>query len=211
MMIMSREAVVNYMTPLGLAHIMATGHHYGPGPWVGGPGTRMRADQTPVYFHRADSLGIGFDRTATGSNAIAQYFPPVRARWGNIETVPDSFLLWFHHVPWTAKVPATHGRTLWNELVARYNAGVDSVRSMQRTWNAQRGRIDDERFGDVAAFLAIQEKEARWWRDAALSYFQSFSHLPIPAPYEQPAHSLEYYEHVRCPANRDKPRCDLVP
>ncbi|WP_104022966.1 alpha-glucuronidase family glycosyl hydrolase [Gemmatirosa kalamazoonensis] len=211
MMKTSREAVVNYMTPLGLAHIMATGHHYGPGPWVGGPNTRMRADQTPTYFHRADSLGLGFDRTATGSNALEQYAPPIRARWGNQRTVPDSVLLWFHHVGWTERLPATHGRPLWDELVARYNAGVDSVRAMQRTWDAQRGKVDDERFRDVQSFLAIQEKEARWWRDAALTYFQSFSHLPIPARYEQPAHPLQYYLQVRCPANRDKPRCDNVP
>jgi len=213
MMKQSREAVVNYMTPLGLAHIMATGHHYGPGPWVGGPNSRMRADQSPTYFHRADSLGLGFDRTATGggSNALEQYAPPLRARWGNKATVPDSFLVWFHHVGWREKLPATRGHTLWDELVARYNMGVDSVRAMQRTWDAQKGRVDDERFNDVKSFLAIQEREARWWRDAALAYFQTFSHLPIPPGYDKPAHSLDYYMQVRCPANRDKPRCDVVP
>jgi alpha-glucuronidase len=211
MMRQSREAVVNYMTPLGLAHVMATGHHYGPGPWVGRPASRMRADQTPTYYHQADSLGSGFDRTPTGSNALEQYAPQLRARWGNLRTVPDSFLLWFHHVRWTDRFPATRGHTVWDELVARYNMGVDSVRSMQRTWDAQRGRVDDERFRDVQAFLAIQEREARWWRDAALTYFQSYSHLPIPSKYEQPAHPLEYYLQVRCPANRDKPRCDQVP
>ena len=211
MMRTSREAVVNYMTPLGLAHIMATGHHYGPGPWVGGPDTRMRADQTPTYFHRADSLGLGFDRTATGSDALEQYAAPIRARWGSKQTVPDSVLLWFHHVGWTERLPATGGRRLWDELARRYNVGVDSVRSMQRTWDRMAGKVDAERYQDVKAFLAIQEREARWWRDAALTYFQTFSHLPIPARYEQPAHPLQYYLTVRCPANRDKPRCDLVP
>ena len=97
MMLMSREAVVSYMTPLGLAHIMATGHHYGPGAWADGG----RADWTPSYYHRADSLGLGFDRTATGSNAVAQYFPTVRDRYASRVTVPDSVLLWFHRVPWT--------------------------------------------------------------------------------------------------------------
>jgi alpha-glucuronidase len=205
MMLVSREAAVNYMTPLGLAHLMATGHHYGPAPWA----DAGRADWSPPYYHRADTLGVGFDRTARGSNAAAQYAAPVRDRYASPATVPDSLLLWFHHVPWTHRLAS--GRTLWDELVERYDAGVDSVRSMQRAWAAVQGKIDAERFGDVKEFLAIQEKEARWWRDAALTYFQSFSHLPIPARYEQPAHPLQYYLTVRCPANRDKPRCDLVP
>jgi alpha-glucuronidase len=169
----------------------------------------MRADQTPTYFHRADSLGLGFDRTHTGSDALEQYFPPVRQRWASRATVPDSVLLWFHHVRWTDRMRS--GRTLWDELVHRYNVGVDSVRSMQRAWGSLQGRVDARRFGEVADFLAIQEREARWWRDAALTYFQTFSKMPIPARYEQPAHDLAYYMRVRCPANRDKPRCDVVP
>ena len=205
MMMVSREAVVNYMTPLGLAHIMATGHHYGPGPW----NRTARADQSPVYFHQADSLGVGFDRTATGSNQVAQYFPPVRDRFQTLTTVPDSSLLWFHHVPWTHRMQS--GRTLWNEIIVRLNAGVDSVRSMQGTWNDLRAAIDTERFAEVQSFLAIQEKEARWWRDADLAYFQTFAHQPIPAPFEQPAHLLQYYQTLRCPANRLKPRCDAIP
>lgn len=205
MMLISREAVVNYMTPLGLAHIMATGHHYGPAPWV----KLARPDWSPVYYHRADSLGLGFDRTATGSNAVEQYFPSVRDRLANRATVPDSVLLFFHHVGWGETLSS--GRTMWDELVHRYNAGVDSVRAMQRDWNASEKAIDPERFADVKGFLAIQEREARWWRDAALSYFQTFSHRPIPSAYEQPAHSLTYYQQIRCPANRLKPRCDAIP
>ena len=205
MMMISREAVVNYMTPLGLAHIMATGHHYGPGPW----NRTARADQSPVYFHKADSLGIGFDRTSTGSNQVSQYFPPVRALLEHLATVPDASLLWFHHVPWTYRMRS--GRTLWNEMIVRLNAGVDSVRSMQRTWTGTRAAIDAERFAEVQSFLAIQEKEARWWRDADLAYFQTFARQPIPAPFEQPAHSLQYYQTLRCPANRLKPRCDAIP
>jgi alpha-glucuronidase len=205
MLVRSREAVVNYMTPLGLAHIMATGHHYGPAPWA----RLSRADQSPVYYHRADTLGIGFDRTATGSNAVAQYFPPVRDRYANLATVPDSVLLWFHRVPWSYR---THsGRTVWDELVYRYNAGVDTVRAMQKAWASVKPAIDEERFAAVSQFLEIQEREARWWRDAALTYFQQFSRLPIPATYEQPAHPLAYYQQIRCPANRNKPRCDAVP
>jgi alpha-glucuronidase len=201
MMLSSREAVVNYMTPLGLAHIMATGHHYGPGPWA----DAGRPDWTPSYYHRADSLGLGFDRTASGSNAVAQYFPPVRDRYANRATVPDSVRLWFHHVRWTDRLSS--GRTLWDELVHRYSAGVDSVRAMQREWRSVRASIDSERFAEVDSFLSIQAREARWWRDAALSYFQTFSRMPIPAGYEQPEHPLAYYEQLRCPVDPRKPRC----
>ena len=204
MMLISRDAVVDYMTPLGLAHIMASNHHYGPGPWAKLP----RADQTPSYFHRADSIGIGFDRTAAGSNAVEQYFPPVRARFASRDSVPDAFLLWFHHVSWSE--PMRSGATLWDELVRHYYAGVDSVRSMERTWMGIQGKIDDARFDEVESFLGIQEHEARWWRDAALQYFQTFSHLPIPDRYERPAHPLSFYLELHCPADRTRPRCPAV-
>ncbi|HEX6050134.1 MAG TPA: alpha-glucuronidase family glycosyl hydrolase, partial [Gemmatimonadaceae bacterium] len=173
MMLASREAVVNYMTPLGIVHIMATGHHYGPGPWAADAG---RADWTPSYYHRADTLGMGFDRTASGSNAAAQYHPPVRDRYANRATVPDSVLLWFHRVRWTERLPT--GRTLWDELVHRYSAGVDTVRAMQARWATVRGAIDSARFAEVDSFLTIQVAEARWWRDASLAYFQTFSRMP---------------------------------
>jgi alpha-glucuronidase len=205
-MMTSREAVVNYMTPLGLTHIMATGHHYGPGPWVR---DLSRPEWNPAYYHRADTAGVGFDRTARGSNAVAQYHPPVRARYASRATVPDSLLLWFHRVGWSERMRS--GRTLWEELVHRYNAGVDSVRAMQRAWNALEGKVDAERFRDVRELLAIQETEARWWRDAALTYFATHSRQPIPARYEQPAHSLDYYMGLRCPADVAKPRCEGVP
>ncbi|HEY0036502.1 MAG TPA: alpha-glucuronidase family glycosyl hydrolase [Longimicrobium sp.] len=188
MMMQSRETAVNYMTPLGLHHIMARNHHYGPGPWVEGGG---RPDWTSVYFHRADTLGIGFDRTARGSNAVAQYAPAVRERWGNRATVPDSLLLWFHRVGWGERMRS--GRTLWDELVHRYDEGVDSVRSMRRTWDGVRGKVDPERHAEVAGLLATQERVARWWRDAALLYFQRFSRRPFPAGTEPPAHPLEFY------------------
>jgi alpha-glucuronidase len=205
MMMISREAVVNYMTPLGLAHLMGTGHHYGPAPWV----KLRRPDWSPVYYHRADSIGIGFDRTGSGSNAVSQYAPPVRDRYASRATVPDSLLLWFHHVPWGDTLAS--GRTLWVELVRHYDAGVDSVRSMQKSWGSLRGAIDPERYAEVESFLAIQEKEARWWRDASLSYWQTFSHRAIPAGHAQPAHPLAYYQQVRCPADPRKPRCDAIP
>ena len=201
LMLASREAVVSYMTPLGLAHLMARGHHYGPGPWI----SDGRADWTSVYYHRADSIGLGFDRTAGGSDAVAQYFPPVRDRFARRDSVPEKLLLWFHHVPWSA--PMRSGRTLWDELVHRYNAGVDTVRWMQRRWDALRDKIDDGRFLEVQAFLGIQASEAEWWRDASLLYFQTFSKLPVPAGYPEPAHPLSFYQALRCPPDPTKPRC----
>ncbi|MFT2011380.1 alpha-glucuronidase family glycosyl hydrolase [Pontibacter sp. 13R65] len=188
MMLTSREAVVNYMTPLGLHHIMGWSHHYGPGPWIK---DKHRADWTSVYYHRADEQGIGFDRTKTGSNAIAQYYPPVQKLFGNPKTCPEEFLLWFHHVKWDYKVKS--GKTLWNELCYRYSTGVDQVRQMQKTWAGLEQHLDDERFTHVASLLKIQEEEAKWWRDACLLYFQTFSKRPIPSDLEKPAQTLEHY------------------
>ena len=194
MMLSSHEAVVNYMTPLGLSHIMGTGHHYGPAPWVNNAG---RADWNPVYYHRADTIGIGFDRTSKGSNAVAQYKPELQKLFENINTCPEKYLLWFHHVPWTHKMKSD--RTLWEELCFKYNQGVDSVRKMQKTWNSLKDKIDKERFVQVSMLLEIQAKEAVWWRDACLSYFQTFSKMQIPAQYEQPAHPLSYYQALSFP------------
>jgi alpha-glucuronidase len=187
-MLASHEAVVDYMTPLGLHHLMARGHHYGPGPWVsGGP----RADWTSVYYHRADAAGIGFDRTSTGSNAVAQYAPPVRASFENVAAVPEKFLLWFHHVPWDRRMAS--GRTLWDELTFRYCRGVGSVREWRRRWADLAPFIDRERHEETAAFLAIQEEEAKWWRDASVLYFQTFARRPIADDCGQPAETLEHF------------------
>jgi alpha-glucuronidase len=193
-MLTSREAVVNYMTPLGLAHIMGYGHHYGPAPWYS---QASRADWNPVYFHRADSVGLGFDRTATGSNAVAQYAPEVRKQFEELTGCPEKFLLWFHHIPWNFKMKS--GRNLWEELCFDYNKGVDSVRYMQKEWEKVKGSVDKERFNQVEMLLSIQEKEAVWWRDACLSYFQTFSKMNIPANYEQPKYDLKYYMSLRFP------------
>jgi alpha-glucuronidase len=190
MMLGSRETVVNYMTPLGLHHIMGNSHHYGPGPWVsGGP----RADWTAVYYHRAGPDGIGFDRTATGTNAVAQYAPEA----GKALAADERYLLWFHRVPWDRKVAS--GRTVWDELVARYSKGVDEVTAMRRTWAAMAPYVDPERHAQVAAYLAIQENEAQWWRDACIAYFQTFSRRPLPAGYAPPPHPLEWYEALTFP------------
>ncbi len=187
----SRETVVNYSMPLGLTHIMAEGHHYGPGPWVDKLG---RADWTSVYYHKADEQGLGFDRTATGSNALAQYAPEWQQLWGNLETCPENLLLWFHHVPWDHQMKS--GRTLWDELCLRYQQGVDEVRAMQRDWDSLKGRLDAERFTHVQQRLTRQEKEAVNWRDACLLYFQQFSKRPLPAGVEAAAHPLEHYKRI---------------
>ncbi|HLP26581.1 MAG TPA: alpha-glucuronidase family glycosyl hydrolase, partial [Acidobacteriota bacterium] len=169
----SRETVVNFSMPLGLHHIMAEGHHYGPGPWVA---DRPRADWTAVYYHRADTTGIGVDRTAHGTNALGQYAPEWQRAWGDPHTCPDEYLLWFHRLPWDFRMKS--GRPLWDELCLHYQQGVNEVRAMQRDWETLRGRIDDERFVHVQHRLARQEKDARDWRDACLLYFQQFSQRP---------------------------------
>jgi alpha-glucuronidase len=194
MMMGSREAVVDYMMPLGLHHLFDTGHHYGPGPWVG---NLSRADWNPTYYHRADTTGIGFDRTPKGSNATSQYAPAVAALFADRRKVPEEFLLWFHHVPWDYKMSS--GRPLWDELVYRYTHGVEVVSQMRRTWAALEARVDAERFAQVSAFLAIQEAEAQWWRDACIAYFQTFSKRPLPAGFAPPQHSLEYYQSLKFP------------
>ena len=194
MMMGSRQAAVDYMTPLGLHHLMGRGHHYGPGPWVeGGP----RADWTSVYYHRANKDGIGFDRSARGSNAVAQYFPQVAREFDNVQRVPEEVLLWFHHVPWDYKTRS--GRPLWDELVHRYTRGVDHVHAMRNTWEGLAPYVDAERHAQVAAFLGIQEQEAQWWRDASIAYFQTFSERPLPKGFAPPAHSLDYYKALEFP------------
>ncbi|WP_222931861.1 alpha-glucuronidase family glycosyl hydrolase [Sphingomonas sabuli] len=194
MMLRSRDAVVDYMTPLGLTHLMATGHHYGPGPWVD---DLERRDWNPTYYHRATRDGIGFDRTAGGSNAVSQYAGAVQHCWSSLECVPDRYLLWFHHVPWTKRLRS--GRTLWADMVKRYDDGVSAVREMRRDWASLNGRIDAERYREVTAFLKIQEQEAKWWRDASIAYFQSINGLPLPPGHAPPEHALEHYKSLRFP------------
>ncbi len=194
MMLNSHEAVVNYMTPLGLHHIMGAGHHYGPGPWVS---EMSRADWTSVYYHKADKEGIGFDRTASGSNAVAQYFPPVTEKFSDLKQCPEKYLLWFHHLDWDYTMKSD--KRLWDEIAYHYQAGVDTVRSMQQIWNSLESDIDAERFQHVQSFLKIQEHDAVWWKDACLSYFQTFSNKPIPEGVEKPGKSLEYYQGLSFP------------
>lgn len=190
----SYETLVNYMTPLGLHHIMGWDHHYGPSPWIS---DKHRADWTSVYYHKADSEGIGFDRTANGSNAVGQYHEPVQELFSSLETCPEKYLLWFHHLSWDYKTQS--GRTLWDELCHRYYSGADSARWMNKAWDELQGKVDEERYNSVKMSLNIQEKEARWWRNSCVLYFQSFSGKPIPAGLEKPEHSLEYYMNLSFP------------
>src|SRR5207237_2468743 len=125
---------------------------------------QKRTEWNPTYYNRADRNGIGFDRTAAGSNAVAQYAPPVARRFSDIRTVGQDYLLWFHHVPWEMRLGT--GRSVWNELLVRYDRGVDGVAEMQREWRQLRPLVDPERFADVSNSLAIQHREAKWWRDA---------------------------------------------
>lgn len=193
-MLSSYEAVVNYMTPLGLHHIMGYGHHYGPAPWYN---KAPRADWNPVYFHKADPYGLGFDRTVKGSNALSQYNPVTARHWSDSNNCDDKYLLWFHHVSWQHRMQS--GYTLWEELCRRYNEGVDTVQAMQKLWNQLQAYIDPQRFWQVAQLLSVQNTEAEWWRDACLLYFQSFSRQPIPAKYKQPSQTLEYFESLQFP------------
>ncbi|MBB6506620.1 alpha-glucuronidase [Sphingomonas endophytica] len=189
MMMGSREAVVDYTGALGLAHLMATGHHYGPGPWVA---DLKRPEWNPVYYHKADRAGIGFDRTKTGSDAVAQYAPPVAKRFADPKTTPERDLLWFHHVGWDRKMAS--GQTLWEDLVAHYDRGVTYVGDMRRQWDGVRAQVDAERWQKTATYLAVQEREARWWRDASLAYWMSVNGRALPAGVAPPAHDLAWYK-----------------
>jgi len=194
MMLESREAVVNYMNPLGLHHIFDTSHHYGPGPWVG---NLSRPEWNPVYYHKADEDGIGFDRTKTGSNALSQYAPAFEEKFGNLETCPEEYLLWFHHLPWDYQLKS--GRTLWDGLGIKYQQGVDQVKQMINTWENIKPYVDEYRHNQVRMLLGIQLKEAKWWRDACMLYFQTFSKMDFPKEMESPENTLEYYKSLKFP------------
>lgn len=193
-MVGSRQAVVDYMTPLGLAHQMGTGHHYGPAPWVS---DLSRPEWNPTYYNRADKSGIGFDRTVTGSDALAQYAPSLAAHWADPATMDEDYLLWFHHLPWDYQTQS--GRTLWRELVARYDRGVAGVDAMAAQWADLAPYVDARRHRDVADFLAIQKREAHWWRDASIAYFGAVCGCDLPPGTRTPARSLDWYEAQRFP------------
>ncbi len=189
LMLESHDALVDYMTPLGLHHIMWGGHHYGPAPWWD---AEKRDDWNPVYYHKADTFGIGFDRTTSGSNTVSQYHGPVRRQYADLQQCPEKFLLWFHHVSWDHKMKS--GRTLWDEMALHYQRGVDWIRAARVAWSKLEGVIDAERHAAIAQKMAIQERDAVWWRDACLLYFQTFAKRPLPSGVEQPAKTLADYK-----------------
>jgi alpha-glucuronidase len=184
-MMSSREAAVNYRTPLGLHHIMSNSH-YGIAPWNSTP--TNRPDWNASYYHKADEKGIGFDRTTKGSNAVSLYFPPLCNLYNDINTCPENLLLFFHHCSWDYKMRS--GKTLWDELCYRYDLGVNQVRDFQKIWDQIGTRIDKERFEAVQYKLKIQATDAVRWKSAGLLFFQTFSQKPIPYELERPVYDL---------------------
>lgn len=175
-MLLSREAVVDYMTPLGLHHLMGWSDHWGPEPWCAIPGARE--DWMPRYYHKASADGLGFNRSSTGSNAVEQYQEPLKSMFNNPKLCPKEYVLWFHHLPWDYTFD--NGNTLWNELVYHYDKGVKEVVSFQDIWATLKGKVSDPIFNEVSEKLKVQLDEAKWWRDGCLLYFQTFSKMDIP-------------------------------
>ncbi|MBE8524763.1 alpha-glucuronidase [Amycolatopsis sp. H6(2020)] len=174
MMMGSREALVSYQTPLGVAHQFRSSDHYGPNP-----AERLaRDDWSPVYYNKADQAGLGYDRSPTGSGFTAQYFPVLAARYGDIETVPENLLMWFHHVPWGRRM--RNGRIFWDELVYRYQTGVHYVSWLRQAWDSLEPHVDARRFAEVKAKLAAHEADAGSWRDTCVRYWQEFNGRAIP-------------------------------
>jgi alpha-glucuronidase len=170
MMLGSWPACVDYMTPLGLHHLMREGHHYGPDPAFR---AAPREDWNNVYYHRADAAGVGFDRGSAGSNAVSQYRPPVRDRFDSLDTCPEKFLLWFHHVPWQHRLHS--GRALWEELQYCYNSAADFVENMSVLWRGLQMEIDPLRHEHVGRRLTRQLENARLWREVCIRYFAQFT------------------------------------
>lgn len=178
MMMTSREACVNYMMPLGLHHIFKFDHHYGPEP--DGFITSYPLEWCPVYYHKADAQGIGFDRSSKGTDAVGQYPEPYRSLYDNIETCPEEYLLWFHHVPWTYKMKS--GSTLWQELCMKYNMGVAMVEVYRDFWHTsakQYMKGHEQEWQHTDSLLNVQLENAKEWRNTCLKYFQTFSKMKI--------------------------------
>ena len=167
----SREACVDYMMPLGLHHIFKADHHYGPEPQGAYP--HFPIEWCPVYYHKADTAGVGYDRTRTGSDAVSQYRAPYNELYDNIETCPEEYLLWFHHVSWNYKMK--NGKTLWQNLCAHYNRGVSEAERFAAVWQTMRPYVDEERFNHVSRLMVEQVDNAKEWRNVCLGYFSAFS------------------------------------
>lgn len=178
MMMTSREACVNYMMPLGLHHIFKFDHHYGPEP--DGFIASYPLEWCPVYYHKADAQGVGFDRSSKGTDAVGQYPEPYRSMYDNIATCPEEYLLWFHHVPWTYKMKS--GSTLWQELCMKYNMGVAMVEVYRDFWHIsakQYMKGHEQEWQHTDSLLNVQLENAKEWRNTCLKYFQTFSKMKI--------------------------------
>lgn len=192
----SHEVLVEYMMPLGLHHIFAGEHHYGPEPWYAPSG--CREDWLPRFYHRVDSIGIGFNRTdhtepcvygEQGSDNVSQYPEPLKTMYNNIYTCPDNLLLWFHHVPWDYIM--SNGLTLWDNLCYTYDHGVSEAEKFVKTWKSIQPYISKEKYEHMVSRFERQAKDAWWWRDACLLYFQQFSRRPLPPDCPSPRHTLK--------------------
>ena len=204
LMLDSREACVNYMMPLGIHHIFAGTHHYGPEPWYSPRGVRV--DWTPPYYHKADSIGLGFDRTLKGSANVKQYPDALCRLYNDINTCPENLLAWFHHVPWDHRMKS--GRTFWDELCHKYDDGLREARHFLVVWDSMQPYVDAQRFNEVQRKLRIQARDAEWWRDACLLYFQTFSRRPIPHDMEHPVHNLDEMMKFNIPISMyENPEC----
>lgn len=163
-------------------------------PWVD---NLSRPNWNPVYYHKADTNGIGFDRTLSGSNTTEQYASYLTKTFNDVNTIPEKYLLWFHHVPWNFKLQ--NGTTLWDGIALKYQEGVNEVNNMIHTWDDAKPYVTKSEYNEVKMLLQIQLKEAKWWRDACLLYFQTFSKKELPLGVEKPTQSLEYYKSLKFP------------
>ena len=206
LMMESRENTVQYEMPLGLHHIFGGAGHYGPGPWE----QSMRRDWSPTFYHKAAADGIGFDRTMQGSGAVAQYHEPLASVYGNPDTCPENLLLWFHHLPWDYRMK--NGETLWDALCHTYQHGIDAAAGYIETWESVSRYVDSWRYRQIYEKLVRQAKDAIWWRDACIGYFQQFSNMELPddcIPFQHSADELRKFR-LRI-SNYETPAPDVLP
>ena len=200
MLMQSWPVMTNYQQPLGLAFldVDSANTHFGPWPWNN---SARRPDWGDVYFNRADTEGLGFDRTSKGRyDTVAQYNSPLKETFDDLAATPEDHLLWFHHVSWDYRTKS--GRTLWEELQYRYQQGVAGVETLQKTWDGLKGRIDEERHTAVKQYLVMQHRDAVWFQDASLAYFETFARRPFANGYK-PKYDLDTYK--KLPPNTAPP------
>lgn len=207
MLLESREACVKYEMPMGLHHTFKGPDHYGPGPWD----RSSRPDWEPAYYHKAAADGVGFDRTSkTGTDAVSQYHEPLKSLYDNVETCPESLLLWFHHLPWDYKM--SDGHTLWEKLCYTFEEGIQEARGFIKTWEKAGKYVDSYRYQCIYDRLVRQAKDAIWWRDATMLYFQQYSGMEIPSDCTQPQHTLDELRRFRLGiSNYETPALDRLP